>query len=165
MTQEQLDEIINKPGYSVDDRSNTKKRSCVQSTIGKGVQSTLTRKIVLDKAGGEGKVPVVECGAGPKSVRPKDFAVPHPRRCNVSIQVFRRRLTDTGNDCWKYHLDACRYLGWLEDDNDATIRLTEEPHVKVETNDDERVEITLQFEGIDLNDLIEYYKDGPRNQP
>lgn len=107
---------------------------------------------------------LLERDSGPKSIRPKDGATPNTRRCVVRVKVFRRRLTDTGNDCWKYHLDALRYIGWLADDNDATIKLEEEPHAKVESNEEERVEITLEYEGIDIKDLCEYYKDGPRNQ-
>ena len=52
----------------------------------------------------------------------------------------------------------------LADDNDAAVSITEEPHEKVERDEDERVEITLEYDGIDENDLIEYYKDGPKNQ-
>lgn len=35
----------------------------------------------------------------------------------------------------------------LKDDTDAEISLTEEPHQKVETEDEERVEILLEYEG------------------
>lgn len=105
----------------------------------------------------------VERGARPASIRPKDLTIPYSGRCTVRLKVFRQRLTDTGNDCWKYHLDACRYLGWLADDDDATIRLEEEPHEKVKSKDEERVEITLEFDGLDLDELCAYYASGPKN--
>lgn len=148
----ELKAILKKPGYGLEQG--------IKSQLG----SSLKREEIINKAGGEGAMSLLESCAGPKSVRPKDLTVPNTGRCVVRVKVFRRRLTDTGNDCWKYHLDACRYLGLLADDNDATIRLEEEPHEKVESNEEERVEITLEYDGIDLADLCEYYKDGPKNQ-
>lgn len=152
MTNDDLKSILSRPGYRIESR------------IKPAVKSCLKREEILNKAGSEGEMPELESSAGPKSIRPKDLATPNSRRCVVRVKVFRRRLTDTGNDCWKYHLDACRYLMWLEDDNDAAIKLEEEPHEKVESNEDERVEITLEYSGFDLSDLCDYYKDGPRNQ-
>lgn len=151
MNQDQLNKILSKPGYAL------------VSTLKPAFKSQFKREKTLNQASGEGEVPLVERSSGLKSVRPKDFAVPDSGRCVVRVKVYRRRLTDTGNDCWKYHLDACRYLGWIQDDDDATIRLEEEPHEKVESNEEERVEITLEYDGIDLADLVEHYKDGPKN--
>ncbi len=150
--EEAFQQILSKPGYGL------------ASGITSGIKSAFKREETLHKARGERAVSELESGPRPKSISPKELTIPNSGRCAVSIKVYRRRLTDTGNDAWKYHLDACRYLGLLEDDNDAKIILTEEPHEKVETNEEERVEITLTYQGIDMNDLIEYYKDGPKNQ-
>jgi len=128
-----------------------------------GIKSAFKREAILHKDRGERAVSELESGHRFKSLSPEALATPNSGRCFVGIKVFRRRLTDTGNDAYKYHLDACRYLGWLEDDDDATISLTESPHEKVETDAEERVEITLTYEGFDQDDLIEYYKDGPKN--
>lgn len=148
MTNDQLKHITDKPGYGV-----------VSS-----FKSSFLKEKLLTQVSGKGKVPILERSDRPKSVCPQDFALPHPERCLVSVLVKRQRLTDTGNDCWKYHLDALRYLGILEADDDATISLEERPHVKVASKEEEVVEITLTFEGIDLQDVIDYYKDGPKNQ-
>lgn len=49
----------------------------------------------------------------------------------------------------------------LVEDTDAAIRLTDEGHEKVESNEDERVEITIEYPGIDLTDLCNHYAHGP----
>lgn len=131
--------------------------------IAGGIGSALKKTKFLDKAGGEGEMSLLERGPRSKSVRPPNLTIPHSGRVFVRVKVFRQRLTDTGNDCWKYHLDACRYLGLLADDNDATIHLAEEPHEKVQTKDEERVEITLEYDGVTNEDVVNYYKDGPKN--
>lgn len=152
-TQSELASILAKKGYGIE-----------QAIGDRSISATIGRGKLFDKAGGEGEVSLLERSAGPKSIRPKDLTIPHSGRVFVRIKVFRQRLTDTGNDCWKYHLDACRYLGLLADDNDATIHLAEEPHEKVKTKDEERVEITLTYEGVSVDDVINYYESGPKNQ-
>lgn len=152
LNEEDFQRIVSRKGYGI------------AGSIKSGITGTLRREAILHKAGGERPLSELESGVGPKSISPKELTIPDTGRCSVGIKVFRRRLTDTGNDCWKYHLDACRYLGLLADDNDAKVRLAEEPHEKVETNEEERVEITLTYNGIDANDVIEYYKNGPKNQ-
>ncbi len=151
ISQEELNKIINKKGYGI------------ASSISGGIGKTIKAQRAIDQAGGEGAMSLLERSSGSKSVRPKNVAVPYSGRCDVRIKVYRQRLTDTGNDCYKYHLDACRYTGWLVEDNDAAIRLTEEPHEKVATKDEERVEITITYYGIDLDDLVEFYKNGPQD--
>ncbi len=151
MDNEQLNKILARPGYGL------------VGTIKGGIKGSFKRQKVVDQAGGEGKMSLLERSIGHESLRPKDLAIPDSGRCAICIKVYRRRLTDTGNDCWKYHIDALRYLGMLADDNDAKVSITEEHHEKVESNEEERVEITLTYEGVDFSDLEEYYKDGPKN--
>lgn len=148
-----LETVLKRKGYGIAD------------TIGeRSMASTIGRQNLLNKAGGYGEMSIMERSVGPASVRPQDLTIPHSGRVFVRIKVFRQRLTDTGNDCWKYHLDACRYLGLLADDNDATIHLAEEPHERVKTKEEERVEITLTYEGTSVDDVIKYYESGPKNQ-
>jgi len=130
MNESDLNKILKKKNYGI------------ESAFSKpSIKSGFASQKALAKAGGEGSLSDVERGAGLKSIRPEELTVPYSGQCIVRIQVFRRRLTDPGSDCTKYHLDALRYLGLLEDDNDAAIRLEEAPHVKVESNEEERVEL------------------------
>src|SRR6478736_7041475 len=107
MNENQLRKIAAKPGYG----------------IVSGIKSAFKREAVLHKDRGERAVSELESSSGHKSVSPQELATPNSGRCSVGLKVFRRRLTDTGNDCFKYHIDALRYLGLLEDDNDAKISL------------------------------------------
>jgi hypothetical protein len=152
MNESDLNKILKKPNYGI-----------TAAFSKPSIKSGFSSQKALAKAGGEGSLSDVERGAGLKSVRPEDLTIPYSGQCIVRIQVFRRRLTDPGSDCTKYHLDALRYLGLLADDNDAAIRLEEAPHVKVESNEEERVELEIEYPGIDLCDLQTYYSNGPRN--
>lgn len=152
MTEQELAKVTKKKGYGI-----------ISSFKSPAIKSSLTKQKAINKGGGEGEVSDLERATGPKSVRPKDLAIPYSGQCIVRIKVYRRRLTDPGSDATKYHLDALRYLGFLADDNDAAIRLEEAPHEKVESNEEERVELEIEYPGIDLEDIIKYYSDGPKN--
>jgi hypothetical protein len=152
MTESDLNKVLKKKNYGV------------QSAFAKPtVKSGFAAQKALVKAGGQGAVSDLERSTGLKSVRPEDLAIPYSGQCIVRIKVYRRRLTDPGSDCWKYHLDTLRDLGLLADDNDAAIRLEEAPHVKVESNEEERVELEIEYPNIDLEDLCKYYENGPKN--
>ena len=152
MTEQELTKIVKRPGYGI--------KSAFKS---KTIKSIFDKQKAYAKAGSQGEMSDLERSLGPKSVRPEELAIPYSGQCIVRIKVYRRRLTDPGSDCWKYHLDTLRYLGLLADDNDAAIRLEEAPHVKVESNEEERVELEIEYPGIDIQDLIAYYSDGPKN--
>lgn len=125
---EQLNEIIARAGYRV------------HSQLGKGaIHSQISSK---------GKMPDVEPSAGHEPVCEKKSSLEYTGRCFVRIKVFRRRLTDPLGDCTKYHIDSLRYAGLLKDDSDAEIELVEEPHEKVDSLEEERVEITLTYENV-----------------
>lgn len=145
LTQGDLAKITGRAGYGI---------SAITG-IGKATQG-ITAEIRR-----EGKVSELERRAGHESVRPPSTAIPYSGRCDVSVKVFRRRLTDPLGDCHKYHIDALRYLGLLADDSDAAIRLEDQGHEKVESNEEERVEITIDYDGIDLEGLCAHFKDGP----
>ena len=96
---------------------------------------------------GEGKVSNVEPRLGYEPLRKGQLALDYTGRARLIVKVYRKRLTDPLGDCTKYHIDGLRYAGLLKDDSDAEISLTEEPHQKVEDESEERVEITLSYEG------------------
>ncbi len=129
----------------------------MQSQLGKGLKSTIGSEIHSKR-----EVSELEQRAGHESIHPPGLAIPYSGRCVVSVKVYRRRLTDPLGDCTKYHIDALRYLGCLADDSDAAIRLEDEGHEKVESNEEERVEITVRYDSLTIAQLCEYYKDGPK---
>lgn len=45
----------------------------------------------------------------------------NPRKCMVRITSYRARLADVDGLCGKWHLDALRYAGIIEDDTEEAI--------------------------------------------
>lgn len=64
----------------------------------------------------------------------------HPKRCKIVIVSYRKRLIDPDNLCGKFHIDALRYCGVIEDDTakHVVIEMSQE---KVKR--DERTEIEI----------------------
>jgi len=127
----QLKDVLQRKGYGI--------ASELKSAFGK--TSDLEDR-------GQGKVPDVESCVGFKPVCPQKPPLEYTGRVHVRIRVFRKRLTDPLGDCHKYHIDSARYAGLLKDDTDAEISVTEEPHQKVETEAEERVELELTYENV-----------------
>lgn len=136
LTEHELAITLSKKGYSI------------QSSFGKGVRSAFDTKTE-----GDGKAPNVEQHSGPEPLGTQRVALRYSGPCVVRFQFFRRRLADPDGNSGKYYLDALRYAGALEDDSERHIRLVTEPQVKVEKDEDERVEITLEYESVDVNNL------------
>lgn len=131
MKQEDLDQILKRKGYAI-----------LESSFRKG-----TIKPAFDDPG---KVPDVEPSTRHEPLLQEGPTLSYTGRCAISIKVYRRRLTDPLGDCHKYHIDSLRYAGLIRDDTDAEVSVTEEPHEKVESDKDERVEITLNYEQVYL---------------
>lgn len=138
ISQDQLDKILKKPGYGI------------QSSIGKGLQSSLGQGSVKSEVSDKGSLSNVERSAGHESLLQEGATLSYTGRCSISVKVYRRRLTDPLGDCHKYHIDSLRYAGLIRDDTDAEVSVTEEPHEKVKTEAEERVEITLNYEKVYL---------------
>lgn len=68
----------------------------------------------------------------------------NPRKRLVRITCFRaRQLQDPDNGIYKWHIDALRRSGLLDDDTAQAIRLEIQPEVKVATVAEERTEIII----------------------
>lgn len=143
MTEKNLNALRKRQGFGI------------VSVLGKGLTSEI-------KDCDSGEVSELERRAGHASVRPPGTAFPYSGRCVIRCKVFRRRLTDPLGDCTKYHIDALRYCGLLADDSDAAVRLEDEGHEKVESNQEERVEITLTYDGITLGEYEKFFSGGPK---
>lgn len=130
----------------------TKKGVGVQSSIGKGIKSSI-KGTLNPKAGDTGKMPNLEQHFGRKSLGEKAATLRYSGQVVVRTQVFRRRLADPDGNSLKYFLDGARYAGLLEDDTERHIRIITEPQQKVETNEEERVELTLEYQEIDPDNL------------
>jgi hypothetical protein len=67
----------------------------------------------------------------------------HPGRVSVRVVSYRRRLIDPDNLCPKFHIDACRYAGFIKDDSAKEIEYSIRQE-QVPTKDLERTEITIE---------------------
>lgn len=70
----------------------------------------------------------------------------------VSIEFFRRKTADYSRAISeKADIDCLTQCGFIEDDKEPIILLQDLGQTKVESNEEERVEITLEYEDIDLD--------------
>lgn len=143
MNEKDLKTITSRKGYSAG----------IPSTIKSGVRSQFEKNTFGSPPNSKREVPDLERGTGHESLGKERFALKYSGRCTVRFKVFRRRLCDPDGNCTKYLLDALRYAGALEDDSERHIRLIYEGQEKVETNEEERVEVVLEYEEINLDDL------------
>lgn len=64
-------------------------------------------------------------------------------RVRVRVVSYRKRLIDPDNLCPKFHIDACRYAGFIKDDSAKEIELSVIQE-KVNSRELERTEITIE---------------------
>jgi len=67
-------------------------------------------------AANSGAAPVMECGLGDGSLAARQDEVVHSGRFLVRVTSRRKRLIDEDNLAEKFHVDCCRYTGWLPSD-------------------------------------------------
>jgi hypothetical protein len=109
---------------------------------------SLLRKPAIAKrnpAGGETSGPVVEQRRGHAPHGGGAAQTRHPRKRLVRITCFRaRHLQDPDNGVYKWHIDAIRRAGLVDDDTAEAIQLVICPEVKVATLEEERTEIYIE---------------------
>ena len=72
----------------------------------------------------------------------------------VRLRFYRRRLADYSRAISeKADIDCCTQSGLIEDDSEDEILLIDEGQFKVGSKEEERVEITLEYEDVDLDNL------------
>ena len=72
----------------------------------------------------------------------------------VRLKFYRRRLADYSRAiCEKYLIDGLTYAGLIRDDSETEIRLIDEGQEKVESNEEERTEITIEYQQVDYDNL------------
>lgn len=136
------------PRITTDELSNILKRK------GYGIQSEIGKKGIGSEISGAGEVRDVEPSRGYESLREEAVALNYSGICVVRIKFYRRRLADYSRaNCEKYLIDSLTYAGLIRDDSEKEIRLIDEGQVKVETVQEERVEITLEYPEVDLDNL------------
>jgi hypothetical protein len=139
ITSDDLRKLLSKPGYAI---PTAFKPAFKGSTGGQAHDS------------GEGGN--LESGGGYESLREEAVQVGYSGKCVVRIKFYRKRLADYSRaNCEKYIIDSLTYAGLIRDDSEKEIRLEDEGQVKVDTEAEERVELTLEYPEVDYNNIWE----------
>jgi len=142
LKQEDLEKILAKPGYAV------------ASSFRKPIQTSLGKATVRSGISGAGATSDMERVSGHESLPTERVALNYTGRVRVGIKFYRRRLADYSRaNCEKFVIDAARYAGLLLDDSEAHMDLCDEGQVKVESEQQERIELTFTYESVDFDNL------------
>lgn len=76
----------------------------------------------------------------------------HPRKCLVRVTCYRVRKQDPDNGVYKFHIDALRHAGLVDDDTADAIDL-QVSQQKVQSRADERTEITIERTEVTIQQL------------
>jgi hypothetical protein len=125
----ELDSILNRRGYGIHG----------------GIKGGFKRRSNADKISGEGEVPDAEPSIGHEPLRSQEAAFKYSGRCIVRVKVFRKRLADPDGNCPKWHIDAIRMSRLIRDDSAKEVDYYFDGQEKVQTEAEERIEITLQY--------------------
>lgn len=132
MNEKDLQDILKRPGVAL------------KSSLGGGVSA----KIRFSR-----QVTDVERPSGLPPVQTEGDTLNYSGQSTLRIKFFRKRLADPDGNIAKYQTDFLRYCGALKDDNASEVRIILEGQVKVETEAEERTEIIVEYQGVDLNNL------------
>lgn len=154
ISSDKLNEILKKPGYGI------------STSIGGG---KIRASAISSKIGRSGESRDLEPGCGYESLRAQAVAINYTGKCEVRIKFFRKRLADYSRaNCEKYIIDSLTYAGIIRDDSETEIRLIDEGQEKVSTDAEERVELKLTYNEVDMDNLWvpreRYGNIGPRKQ-
>lgn len=121
LTSEQLAEITARKGYAISGGSLPVQVGCAS------------------------EVPVAQCCVGNGALAEEEVKEHVAGRFLVRVAIFRKRLLDADNCAFgiKILLDCCRYAGVIPEDRPQDIRLEIAEQIKVATDAEERIEISV----------------------
>lgn len=125
----------------------------VKSGLKSQLKSELPKRSIASEIDGKGASLNVEQCSGREPLGEAILAIRTAGTCTVRFKAYRKRLADPDGNCFKYILDAISRSGALVDDSARYVRYITEPQEKVETEAEERVEVTLEYEEVDLDNL------------
>ena len=135
MKERDFNEILKRKGYGISSSLSTKKSNDAKNSDPRSVRN-------------------MESGSSDESLAKGLLTLNYSGRPIVRFKVFRKRLTDyPRSDCEKYIIDSLRYAGLIRDDSEAQIRFEDLGHEKVKNVDDERIEIEIIYEHINIDKL------------
>lgn len=132
-----LNKILSRKGYGI--------QSSVKSSFSRSVASSF---------GDSRKSINLELDSSHESIREGAVQVGYSGIAVIRIKFYRKRLADYSRaNCEKYIIDGLVYAGLIRDDSEKEIRLIDEGQVKVETQEEERVELSIEYPEVDYENL------------
>lgn len=117
------------------------------------LKSELPKRTIGSQIDGKGSSLNVEQCSGRESLGEEVLAIRTAGTCTIRFKAYRKRLADSDGNCFKYIGDAIQRAGAVVDDSTRYVRYITEPQEKVETEAEERVEVTIEYEEVDLENL------------
>lgn len=143
MNETDLNKILARPGYSI------------ASAIPKRAIPSAIRKAPIEVAPqGDDAPGHVEPVALLESLQAKRVSLNYTGKVRVSVAFYRRRLADYSRaNSEKAAVDCLVYAGLIRGDSEAEIWLEDLGQFKVETDEEERIELTISYPDVDLDNL------------
>jgi hypothetical protein len=146
LTNNDLQRIIDRKGYGI--------TSSIGKTDGIGLKSTIGKVGVDSEISNKRQANDVESDSSYESLCAEKLSLNYTGKCRVGIKFFRRRLADYSRaNSEKAYIDSLQYAGLIVGDSEKEIWLEDEGQFKVATVEEERVEISLHYEDVDLDNL------------
>lgn len=140
ISSDKLNEILKKPGYG----------------ISTSISKSLREGAISSKIGSSRKIDNLEPDSSNEQVGSKRIQIKCSQKVLVRIKFYRRRLADYSRAISeKALIDCLQTSGLISGDSEKEIRLIDEGQEKVESVNEERTEITLEYPEIDFDDMWE----------
>jgi hypothetical protein len=140
-----LRKILNRKGYGL--------ASGIKSGIAEAAKLAKLRKEAGLEDSGSGPANDLEPDSGDESLCAKKLQIGYSGKVRVRIKFYRRRLADYSRAISEKALvDCLQYAGLIQGDSEKEIWLEDGGQEKVGTDEEERTEIILEYEGVNLDD-------------
>lgn len=137
-------------GKSLDQILKSGKYTIV-SSIGKGA--------IDSSFSSAGSLNNVESDSGDEQVGSEGIQIRSSGKVQIRIKFYRRRLADYSRAISeKALIDCLQYAGLICGDSEKEIRLIDEGQEKVNSKEEERTEITIEYPEVDFDNLYEERK-------
>jgi len=121
-----------------------------------GIESQIGGRKISSKIGDSGAKHNLEPAAGDESVLPARLQIKSAGKVRVRVRFYRRRLADYSRAISeKAVIDCLQYAGLITGDSEKEIWLEDEGQFQVDSKEDERTEIVLEYPEVDLDNLWE----------
>lgn len=127
---------------------------------GYGIESSFPKGgAVKSKISGAGTLDDLEPNSGDASVGPKRLQIACAGKVRIGLKFYRCRLADYSRAISEKALvDCLNYAGFIRGDSEKEIWLEDLGQEKVETKQEERTELTIDYPEVDYDNLWEESK-------